>query len=774
MNWKRLIAGTLIFVAVALIVALIAVKTLISPATITQAIIPKISALLDREVRFGRAELSIFPIGVSIADLEIINKEPFADRALAKIDQLSANLQYLPLLFGRIKVKEVAIHGWEMFLIKDSVGTVNYDFFSARAMLPDRKQQFQEPLCRKFRLDDGRLLLRNDSTGFRMMLGNVTLNYELRGERLTDIDGTLEIDSLFVWAKAGNFLLSPNAFESDWRGYYSQAKDSLAFRRCNWRLDKLSGRLDGSIGAITIAPSVDLRLLSERTELADCADSRVVAAVPFLRNLNLTGQLRIDIAYSGIAGVPTSRNLRGKVTLTDFTGILPDKNVDLRMKLLEANFNERTLSLFTEAGFIGNSPAAFRFTIDDYSDPTYSGEVNLTSDAATLGRILNAAPSLTLGGQVEANISGFIKPSQAEQGRVFGSLRITQASLVDSSENWAIDTLNTEVQFSGNHAQILQLSLGIGANKLQASGAITDFPLLAAPRDQARKRPRLDFNITGERFDFDTLALIGIPGVPGADTGSVMRVIDRIVDCDAAGQILLTSGRFAGVDWENLESRFSITNRIVYSDTISLRALGGQVSGEIVYDLNQLLEPDFEIDLHTRRISVLQLLNRYTSLGESLSGDADLQANIRGRGLTAEQIRPTLTIKGQAIIASAGVASFDFSRGFEDFFGIQAFQKQRVENLVCNFLYADQTLRFNQFNFDSDALEYSVEGTVTQAGETDLLISRRLSKEDYQVLLSLPEFRDLTGGRQPKWATFRALGQHSAPSFHVVSVRQKD
>ena len=236
MNWKKLIFGLAIAVVVVIIAGLIGVKLLVSPTTVAQAIIPKISAMLDREVRFGKAELSIFPIGISIANLEIVNKEPFANRTLARIDQLSANLQYLPLLIGKIKVKEVAIHGWEMFLIKDSVGTINYDFFSARAMLPDRKQQFQEPLCRNFRLDNGRLLLRNDSTGFRMMLGNVSLNYELRGERLSEIDGKLQIDSLFVWANTGTFLLSPGALEADWRGYYSQVKDSLAFRRCNWRL----------------------------------------------------------------------------------------------------------------------------------------------------------------------------------------------------------------------------------------------------------------------------------------------------------------------------------------------------------------------------------------------------------------------------------------------------------------------------------------------------------------------------------------------------------
>ncbi len=508
MNWKRFFVILAVSVVILISAALIAVKILVSPAAITRAIVPKISAMLDREVRIGKAELGLFPIGVRIFDVTIANEGQFAGRPLAKIDHLDAKLQYLPLLLGRIKVKEVAIHGWEMLLFKDSLGAFNYDFFSARAMLPDKQQQFEEPLCRKFRLDSGRLLMRDDSTGFRMLLGNVKLSYDLLGERQSEILGKLEIDSLFVWAAAGNFLIHPNALATDWRGFYSLSKDSLSLRRCDWRLDKFSGRLEGSVGRVTSSPSVNLRVLSERTDLFACADSRVLAAVPFLRDLDLGGQIRIDVAYSGRAGVPASRSLRGKVSVTDFTGVLPEKNIDLRVKLLEANFNEQTLSLFTEAGFIGSSPASFRFTVDNYSDPTYSGEVNLTSDAMTLARILGARPELSLHGLVEANLSGFVRPSAPEQGRVFGSLVISGVSVADSIAGWSLDTLNTEMHFSGNYAQIPQFDLRIGANRLQAYGNVTDFPLLLAKGRKVYKRPRLEFNLSSEYFNFDTLAAL--------------------------------------------------------------------------------------------------------------------------------------------------------------------------------------------------------------------------------------------------------------------------
>ncbi len=774
MNWKRFFVILGLSVVILVSAGLIAVKILVSPDTITRAIVPKLSAMLDREVSIGKAELGLFPIGVRIADVTIANKGQFADRPLAKIDHIDANLQYLPLLLGRIKVKEVAIHGWEMLLFKDSLGSTNYDFFSARAMLPNEQQQFEEPLCRKFRLDSGRLLMRDDSTGFRFVLGNVRLSYDLLGERQSEILGKLEVDSLFVWAGTGTFLIQPNALATDWRGFYSLGRDSLSLRRCEWRLDKFSGRLEGSVGRITSSPSINLRLLSERTDLSTCRESRILAAVPLLRDLDLGGQIRVDIAYSGRAGVPTSRSLRGKVSVTDFTGVLAEKSIDLRMKLLEANFNEQTLSLFTENGFIGSSPASFRLTVDNYSDPTYSGEVNLTSDAMTLARILGAKATSTFGGLVEANLSGFVRPSAPEQGRVFGSLVVSGLSARDSSAGWSLDTLNAEIHCSGNYAQIPQFDLSIGGNRLQAFGNVTDFPLLLSEGMKVRKRPRLEFSITSDYFNFDTLTTIGGNDQAAADTNAFTAIVDRLIDFDAIGQVRVKAGRAAGVDFETLDSRLSVTNRIIYSDTLSIGVFGGSVSGEVIYDFNELLKPDFELDIRGKEVSVDQFLNRCTGFGETLSGEIDLQLVARGRGLTAIEYRPTLNIKGRAIIEDGRIESFDLSRRFEGFAGIKAFDNRRVDDLVANFIYADQTLRFNQLVFDSDDIEYSIEGTVTQDGLADLLINRKLSKDDSQVLESRPEFRDLSGGRQAKWATFRASGPVGNPSFRIVSVRQKD
>lgn len=772
MNIKKLAVLIVVVLATFLLVAFIAARFLISPDKIARELVPRISTLLDREVKIADAGISYLPLGVHMSGITVANQAPFDHRPLAKIDRLNANVQILPLMLGKIKIKEINIDGWEMALIKDSVGAFNYDFASVNAQ-KDSIQKFDQPLCRHFRLSNGRLLFRNDSTGSRIVLGNITLSYDMRGERLSDIGGELKIDSVFVWSKFGSYLLNPDALDADWRGYYSDNRDSVAIRRCEWRVDKFEGRLDGAIRTVSTSPTFSLRLLSERTELADCEDSRIIEAIPFLNGLELKGEARIDVAYSGTGSAHSDKGLQGKVSITNFEGISEQKNMSMRFKMAEANFNDRTMSVYTESGFIGDSPATMRLTIDDYDFPTYSGEVSIATDLATVARMLGADTALTFSGSVTANLSGFVKPSSAEQGRVFGMMSIVDGAVSNSSANWSVSPLNCEIQFTGSDAQIQRFDMGVQTNQLELSGNIKEFPLIVA-QGESRRRPRLEFSLYSDQFDFDTLATIGDQPNLISDTSSFVKALDWLVDLDLDGQIRVNSGRAFGVNFEELRARVTSVNRILYCDTLSVGAFGGDVYGDIVYDFTSLLDPDFEFDIHGEEVSTAMICERFTSLGEFASGEADLQINIRGRGLTAQMYLPGLSVRTQAILDDGKTTGLDFSRRFEEYFGLEAFQDRRVENMILSFEYSGQGLNLKQLDFESDDLEYSVSGTIAADQTVDLLISRKITKDDDRILQSNSEYQRLAPDDRPKWVNFRANGPFGNPAFSIVSVRQKD
>ncbi len=768
MKYKPLVWLTLIVVAL-MILGFGAIRIFVSPQRIAAAIIPRMEELLDRRVSVGSSEFSYFPPGIRISNLAIANNDRFAGKPLARIDHINAYVQLLPLLVGRIKIKEVAIDGWEMLLQKDSVGAINYDFFRARNIFPESKEQAQEPLCRRFRLDDGRLLFRDDSTGIRFVLGNIRLSYDLRGERLSDIAGKLEIDSLFLWADAGNLLIHPAAVEADWRGFYSALHDSVAFRRCNWRIDKFSGRLDGSIASIGTRPAINLRLLSERTDLADCADSRIVKALPLLRDMKLAGQARLEVAWSGIAGNPASRNLNGKVSLADFAGTLDSSGLEMRSQLIESNFNEKTLSVYTESATVNGSPATLRLTIDNYEEPTISGEANVSCRADVIARALNFQAPQSVSGEVSANISGFIKSAEPEQSRIFGSLLIERLAIVDTARPVNLNELNLDMQFTGDYAQIARCDLASGDNNLQLSGSIVGFPAVLAGREHAHRPPQLDAVISSAHFDFDALRQFGDSTAP--DTGALATLTNQLISINSSTKWLVAEGRIAGIDFTNLESRISVVNRIVYSDSTTCRVFAGKASGEIVIDLNNPSKPDFELEARSEEVLADLVLDRFTGFGPRLTGDADFQITAKWKGTTTDEVLSTLTLRGEAVLDDGRITPFDLSRQFESALSLPAFDRGKVEDLVCSFLYADRTVRLTTLAFDSDDIEYAITGSLSSANNPDLRVTRKISKDEAKSLRSRSDFTRVAGEKNPKTIVIEITGSAAAPKFAITGAR---
>ncbi len=767
MKWKPIFWLSGLIVGL-LLLALLAIKILISPERIAAAIVPRIEAVFDREVTVGDAELTLLPPGVRISNLAIANRPPFVVRPMAQVDHIDANLQLFPLMFGRIRIKQLKIEGWEMLLIKDSTGATNFDFFRAQSMLPEHQEDAPEPLCRRFRLSDGRLLYRDDSTGTRLVLGHVRLDYDLKGERLSEISGKVEVDSVFLWSAAGNYLLFPNAASIDWRGFYSTARDSLAFRRCDWRLDKFAGRLDGSISQITKQPALNLRWLSERTELADCYDSRLIKSIPLLNGMELSGQARVDVSYLGVTGIPASRDLRGKVSISGFSGADRKRRIELKAQLLEANFNERNLSAFADGAAINSAPTTFRITIDDYKNPIYSGELSLDCDAVVAARLLNVDPRLAVSGRIQTNLSGFLKTANPEQSRIFGSIYLDRVSVADSLASWGIDTLLLDAQFTGDLAQIARAEISIGENRARVVGSITDLPLLFVPGATAQRRPFFDGTINAEFFDIDTLATLG---GGSADTTDLNIDQEGLLDLNGSLQLSIDGGRFQGLRFSRLRSRLTATNRILYADSLRAEMFDGDIFGEVVIDMNNAREPDYDVELKGEEIRIESLLRDFSGFSGDLSGEANMQLSFTCRGASRAALAGSLNLRGQIDLDDGKCAALPLKTAFEYATKLQALDGNKVEDLVTQFLYADQTLRFSMLEFQSDDYEYRVDGTITRGGLVDLAVDRKLSKDDIKILQDRGDYRAWLRDKNPKNAVFRITGQHQQPEIRIESLR---
>jgi hypothetical protein len=773
MNVRKLLLWLAIAVVALFVVAVGLVKLLISPDKIAAVVVPRLERIFDRPVQVGAMELTIFSgVGVRIHDIQIENAPPFQGHSLASIAAVDAKVKLIPLLIGDLKLKSLDIVGSQIYLIKDSTGAGNLAAVSLeRLRTAAREEDDNELACRQISVHNGRLLYRNDSTGMRLVLGNVEASLDIGRGGQPAVTGNLRVDSLFLWSGWGDFLISPSAFDLSWEGSYALSSDSMIIEHCDWRLDKIEGRLDGAIAKLTSEPYLNVHVLSESTELVDCYDSKIVAAVPVLRDLELGGELRLDINLRGGIRDNRTTTVRGKATVTGARAKYPTGTTELRAKLVESDFNEQSLSIFTEEATIGAAPALFRLAVDNFREPTLSGEVRVSCDAGVIGQVLRLEKSKQLSGTIEAAISGFVKSVDREQARLFGSLSVADLSYRDLSGDLAIDSLNLDLNFSGTDADLTRLNLSLGGYKIQLNGTLTDFAPYVATSRAPHRRPRFDFAASADSFD---LAVLTSGYRQIGDTTIVMRLLDYLFDFDSHGSLQITSGSVAGIPFADLRAAISVINRIMYSDTLTCDILGKTTSSDVVVDFNNLLAPEFEVDYVSVDIEANDFLAGLTRFENHLYGRLDVQATFKGKGLTHDEVLASLWANGKAKISDGEIVNLSLADVFANRFGIETFPHDEFDELHTTFLVENMSLQFAPLNIKKGKLVYFIEGAVDFDGGFDCRATRTLSKDEARTLSELPDAAGLGAGRSAGKAVFRLTGSADTAFVQLEALLPKD
>ncbi len=755
------------------VMAVALIKLLVSPETVAAQITPRLESVFAHPVEVGQTELTIFSgIGARVHDVKIRNASPFESVPLASIASVDIRLKLLPLLLGRLRVKEITVVGGQLYLVKDSAGNNNLTALSLqRLRAAARGGEENELVCHRIGLKDCRLLFRNDSTGTRLVLGKIDGRLEIGRGTQPEVEGDVEIDSLFLWSGLGDFLISPRAGELTLQGSYALAADSLVVDRCDWRVDKIAGRLDGSIAKPASEPYFNMRLLSEHTDLLDCYDSRLVAAIPVLRGMELGGDLRIDIALRGGLRDSTTATVAGRITVTDATARFPSGDVTMKAKLVESDFNEQSLSLFTQEAAVGAAPAVVRVAIDDFREPTMSGEIQLSCEADFLGRLLHLDKTKQLTGSVSASLSGFAKSSDREQARLFGMVSLNQLSFHDLDEELQIDSVNVDLNLMGNDAELSRCEFSLGGYRVQVNGRLSDFAPYLASHRQPRKRPRFEFVCSADSFALGTLA----EGLVGADdTTMILRLLDIFADFDSHGSLQVGSGLAAGITFENLKTDVTVVNRIVSSDSLVCDLFGRTADIDAVVDLGNLLAPEFDLDYVGLGIDANGLLSGLTPFADHLYGRMDLQATFRGRGLLRDQILSSLTVNGRAKLSDGSVVSLRAADVFSLQYGLEALPRGEFDDCQAVFSAANRSLQFNPLSIKAGKTVYQIEGAVDFDGGFDCRVTRTLSKDDVRVLSDNPEAASIADGRNFGRAIFRFTGSADTAFVELEALLPKD
>jgi uncharacterized protein involved in outer membrane biogenesis len=359
-----LLAAVVISVAALAVAAVFLVPRMLDPETHRAALIQHLKTALNRDVRYGKGEFSLWlRPAFTFTDVVILEKD--AQTVFIAADRLSFKLTVLPLLRKKLVLREVALENPRVAIIREVSGT-----FNVSDLLDDKKGGLSFGI-RGLRIDNGVLhftdhriapeALKNSLEGLNLRLSRLERGKDADfALSATVVDagksGSIALDGSIEIAQASEPLLNSRIDTAVKAGglnadrYWPYYSRHVPFRKLTGRLD-IDTRFRGTVRAFESRGTMtlhDLHLDYPPVFHAALKPKTVHAVYEMKLDPRDIAVTRLDVTIDGV-------NIRGSCLLTDIH--TDDPLIDA--KAVTTDIRWESFSHFVPYGIIPKDVADF-------------------------------------------------------------------------------------------------------------------------------------------------------------------------------------------------------------------------------------------------------------------------------------------------------------------------------------------------------------------------------------------------------------------------------
>lgn len=700
------LGAILVFSAVA-----IALELLVDADELAGRIVPRASAMLNRDVSIGEASLVLLPRpGARISDVRVDNLDGFEGPPVFQADDVWMELAILPLFFGRLRVSGIRAEGPRVHLAIDERGVSNFG-----DLLPRRRDEGGGPetrlgfALRRIRAADATVTYADAPEARAVTLSGVALaaDVDAVGPDGWRLDAETTSDSMRVlFSDPGRPPLRTSG-PSAWGTLYGdQVFDRIEIEDGVLAHDgqalSVSGRISDTRGA---SAAVELRLTHDALPAATLA--RWTGRAPADADTEISGTTRLDARLTAPGPSSPSPLLRGEVVLdgvdvvrggqaiaTGLTGALEFAPDTLLMHQISGTFAGGPFELYGRVA--GEEP---RVRIEAWGRPDLAAfeRVGWTpawarfAGSMTLDVVLSG--SLATPDRLDLTGTGIVAGLRVDHERLHEPLYVPSGTL----------------SFRGGDMFWTDVSLMAGAHPLQTTGRLNRVPIpLAAmvralatpwssvpdaPDARGQRAPVLEAALHGGSLHLDEL--LGRPpegGEPTYPQAAFAHLGRRTVGGFGAGVAVRGRGlsRPAGLpvtgslalDLDTLSlAPFHLTNlstvleleptELVVREA-AFEIWGGAADGELVLGMGTGDAEPFQVSLSLDRVWAGDFFSVMTPVGHAIDGVLDLDLTLSGT--TERTLLPTrqgLTGTGSLTLEEGRLADTGVTWAVADFLGAE-------------------------------------------------------------------------------------------------------
>ena len=592
---------------------------------------------LGRKITVGDLEATFWNgIGVRLSNFALSEDPTFGSEEFVRARDLQVNFRLWPLLKREVQVKRLILHDPVVRVIRNTAGEFNFSTIAG----DDKGARQKKETAGK---DQRQRLPRDGSSGrFLMSLVDISsgdIRYIDRGDgtdlQFRQVD--LQVEDL------------------DFNQPFSVKLAAAVYA------DKQNLNVSGKIGPLPANGDWTDIPLDGEGDIDELDLTRLKAAAPKLRNA-----LSKDFDLSGVFRV---KDLRFKGTLKDLAvkGALEGTQGSIRYGKSFSKPAGVPLSLSTEWRYAGNKISISKSLLKLHTlELASAGDIQL-GDATALNLSVNSkAGSLEgwdrifptieryrLKGTIELQATVRGKAGQGSTPQVQGVLTLRNASAQPPDFPKAVENLDTTIKFTGQRADISDMTLSLGKSRIRVAAAIEKFsPLTFSYKMSTPELWPADYqaSLSEERKADIILNLRSEGHITLAGNNLVYRA--KIVSAD---------GTLLNIAYKDLQATLSVADKVANVQNLRVQALSGtvQLQGEYAF---KDPSPGFTLISKVDGIDVKELYSALDAKAErDIQGRLNARMKLSGGGKSWEEIKPSLRGQGEAEIVQGVIYNFNIA-----------------------------------------------------------------------------------------------------------------
>ena len=627
---KWLIASSILLVLIVVaFIALLNVNALI--ARNKGYLIEQAEGALGRRISVDQVQATIFSgIGARLTNFAMADDPTYASGDFVRAKDLQIIVKFWPLLSKSVQVKQVILHDPVIQIVRNRDGNFNFSTIGKKAKAKKDEREKEERAPRE---EQSALLI----SLVDISNGNIRYLDKKNGTDMQAKQIDLKIED-FDFAKPFSVKLKA-AIYADKQNFTLKSTIGPIGQRVDVANIPVDGEIDiDPLNMTQLRATLPIMKSAMPREL-DVSGVYRVKDLKFkgtLNNLALDGQLegtngalRYGNAFQKPAGDPLALNLDLRLTGNKIT----IRNGHLKLHSLD----------LAAAGDIqtGNNTVL---------------NLSLDSKPASLegwDRIVPALADYQLSGimDVKASIRGSIGKGAAPQ--IQGTLGLKKVSAKPPSFPKPIEDLDTTVKFSGQRADISDMTLSLGKSRIRLAAAIEKFaPLTLSYKMSTPELWPADYStaLTEER-KADVIRNLQSAGQFNMSANGMSY----------EGKLSSSEGTLYNAPYKALDATLSLADKVANIKSLRVNALSGALQIDGQYSFKEAV-PQFSMASKVQNIDVKELYTLLDAKAErDIRGRMNADMKLAGSGKSWEAIKPTLHGQGNAEVVQGALLNFNIA-----------------------------------------------------------------------------------------------------------------